>query len=111
MKQLRVCAVDGCPELTLRLKCDKHHTAHRNGSSNKRPHGRRWAELRRIVLKNEPYCRVKGPRCTTFAAEVDHIIPLSLGGHPTDHSNLQPLCHNCHVDKTRLEMRGMKGLA
>lgn len=31
--------------------------------------------------------------------EVDHITPLSEGGHPFDESNLQTLCEDCHTDK------------
>ena len=36
--------------------------------------------------------------------EVDHIIPDSLGGKH-DISNLQPLCHSCHLAKTALERK------
>lgn len=36
--------------------------------------------------------------------EWDHIVPLSEGG--ADHeSNLQGLCHSCHVEKTAEEQR------
>ena len=34
--------------------------------------------------------------------EVDHLVPVSKGGrdHP---SNLQTLCHDCHIKKTRFD--------
>lgn len=30
---------------------------------------------------------------------IDHIVPLSKGGHPTSLKNLQILCRNCNVSK------------
>lgn len=35
--------------------------------------------------------------------EVDHIEPISDGGHPFDPANLQTLCSECHQDKTARE--------
>ena len=35
--------------------------------------------------------------------EIDHIKPISEGGHATDPSNLQLLCRTCHFKKTRNE--------
>jgi len=35
--------------------------------------------------------------------EVDHIVPVSEGGHPFDPANLQTLCEECHKDKTARE--------
>lgn len=34
---------------------------------------------------------------------VDHITPISDGGHPFDESNLQTLCAECHEAKTARE--------
>lgn len=36
---------------------------------------------------------------------VDHIKPISDGGHPFDESNLQTLCKHCHHAKTAKENR------
>lgn len=33
------------------------------------------------------------------ALEIDHIIPLAKGGHPTDEDNLQTLCRPCNARK------------
>lgn len=35
--------------------------------------------------------------------EVDHITPVSEGGHPFDPANLQTLCSDCHQNKTSRE--------
>lgn len=35
--------------------------------------------------------------------EVDHITPISEGGHPFDPANLQTLCSDCHKEKTARE--------
>ncbi|QLH84984.1 HNH endonuclease [Halosimplex pelagicum] len=37
---------------------------------------------------------------------VDHITPVSEGGHPFDESNLQTLCKFCHREKTAEENSG-----
>lgn len=34
---------------------------------------------------------------------IDHIVPIGMGGHGTDISNLQVLCVRCHNKKTREE--------
>jgi len=46
------------------------------------------------------HCEVAGQ--ITAAEEVDHIVPLSLGGLDTE-SNFQPLCKSCHSSKTSRE--------
>ena len=38
----------------------------------------------------------------TPATNVDHIVLKSQGG-PDDESNLQSLCHHCHMQKSYLE--------
>lgn len=65
-----------------------------------RTRGRRWRATRGRILSAEPlcrHCRARGH--VTLATEVDHIKPLSQGG-TDDESNLQPLCKQCHADKT-----------
>lgn len=36
--------------------------------------------------------------------EVDHIQPISKGGHPFDPANLRTLCSDCHKEKTAEDM-------
>lgn len=57
-----------------------------------------WSD-RRDELKErygDPYERDRG-------LEVDHITPISEGGHPFDPANLQTLCEECHQEKTAAE--------
>ena len=103
-KKLKPCAVEGCPELTFNTKCGKHKQPHHHGSRDRRVTGRRWMTLRRSILRDEPLCRLRLEGCEHFASEVDHILPLSLGGHATDRDNLQPVCHACHVRKTQFDV-------
>lgn len=59
--------------------------------------------LRREVLDASPlcvHCHAKGR--VTLATEVDHIVPIHLGGSD-DLANLQPLCAPCHAAKTAQE--------
>ncbi|WP_242456866.1 HNH endonuclease [Vibrio coralliilyticus] len=60
-------------------------------------------KLRQRVLDDEPLCRAcLAAGLTTPAEEVDHILPLHLGG--TDaRDNFQGLCVPCHGEKTRAE--------
>lgn len=65
----------------------------------------RWVKLRAILLTERPLCA----RCIqqgreTPATEVHHISPVEDAPTPAarrrlmfDYSNLQPLCHDCHV--------------
>jgi 5-methylcytosine-specific restriction protein A len=68
-------------------------TVHRIG-------GRRLMVRNARLLRNEPLCRMcRAKDRITPATELDHIIPLSKGGR--DHEdNLQPLCAECHKEKT-----------
>jgi len=62
-----------------------------------------WQRLREIVLNDSPLCRICHEKGLTVAADhVDHIVPLSLGGN-NDIKNLQPICRECHFDKTARE--------
>ena len=64
-----------------------------------------WRKTRKMVLKREPLCRMCGKPATI----VDHIIPIREGGKRLDASNLQPLCHACHNQKTMADRKGRGG--
>lgn len=66
-----------------------------------RDRGRRWRRIRAAVLRAEPLCRACMSAGTiTEAREVDHID----GDYANCRAdNLQPLCRECHVDKTTRE--------
>lgn len=62
--------------------------------------------MREAFLQAHPLCRpCEEEGRTTPATEVDHIVPHR--GDPArfwDMENLQPICHACHVRKTRAEI-------
>jgi len=60
--------------------------------------GRRAVERNQRWLREHPYCE----SCTALATEVDHKVPLHLGGTDAE-PNLQGLCHVCHARKTAAE--------
>lgn len=65
-----------------------------------RTRGRAWMEIRARWLRANPLCCVcEAEGKITVADEVDHIVPLSVGGRD-DESNYQSLCKPCHAVKT-----------
>lgn len=72
-------------------------------SRHRRGYGRQHVRLRAQLLRQEPLCRLclakKPPRCTP-ATIADHITPIAQGGAVHDINNLQPVCADCHRDKT-----------
>lgn len=65
------------------------------------PHRTAFEKNRRKILATECVCAICGkvvdkslPQHDPMAAQVDHIIPLSKGGHPSDIDNLA-LVHAC----------------
>lgn len=65
--------------------------------------GRKAVEQRKRRLAKEPLCRhCKAKGIYRIADEVDHIIPLALGGDDSD-ANTQPLCFECHAVKSALD--------
>jgi len=91
-------ALDGC------RVCEKHggKTAMPDGvskkklSAHKRGYGIVWRRLRKMVLAEEPFCKV----CETNPSEeVDHILPKFKGG-TNERENLQGICKECHLKKT-----------
>jgi 5-methylcytosine-specific restriction enzyme A len=68
--------------------------------------GRPWRRRRARILARDGYlCRLCERRgILTLATEVDHILPLFLGGTEDD-ENLQSLCETCHAEKSEAELR------
>lgn len=71
--------------------------------------GRAWRRLRKYILERDNYL-CKCDDCVSLglirmANEVDHIIPLSLGG-TDDEDNLRAINKECHKKKTAKESRG-----
>ena len=65
---------------------------------------RRWALLRMRIFQRD------GWRCTNCGRagrlECDHVLPLDRGGDMWSPDNLQSLCVDCHLDKSRRERGG-----
>lgn len=58
---------------------------------------------RERVLRRDNYlCQRCLPERVTLAIEVDHIVPLHMGGSDTD-ENKQGLCLACHLKKSKEE--------
>jgi 5-methylcytosine-specific restriction protein A len=65
--------------------------------------GRKLTERNRGFLTLHPLCELcAADDRVTAATECDHKIALADGG-VDDESNLQGLCHGCHVVKTTAE--------
>ena len=76
----------------------------RQHDNSKFYHSMRWRNLRRYIIKKYPLCVMcerKGEVNPAYV--VDHIKPISMGGSPTDESNLQTLCRKCHDKKSAQE--------
>lgn len=65
--------------------------------------GRKWSRLAWAIKQRD------GWRCQRCGGagrlEVDHKVRLTDGGAEFDPANLQTLCRQCHIDKTRAENR------
>lgn len=72
--------------------------------TSKRIRGRRWMEMRSILLMQQPLClECKKVGRVSMATEVDHIVPLFKGG-TDDLENLQGLCSEHHRIKTNSDL-------
>lgn len=108
-RALRPCTRPGCAQTTSKRYCDEHRPAEERANSAERGYGAKWRKLRLWVLAREPLCRLCLARGLTVpAVDVDHILARSKGG-TDDTDNLQPLCHQCHSQKTVNEDGGFSG--
>ena len=72
---------------------------------------REWRDRARPQqLFDFPYCQICDEKngAQIPAVQVDHIVPLEVGGAPFDPENLQSLCKRCHVLKSAEEARQRK---
>jgi 5-methylcytosine-specific restriction endonuclease McrA len=59
-----------------------------------------YRRLRRLVLARDGMvCQIKGPRCTGYATQVDHVIARSEGGSVYDMANLRSACRMCNLGR------------
>ena len=74
---------------------------------------KQWRALRNWYIKQNPLCEMcKRKGITKSGNCVDHIKPVTLGGHKVNENNLQTLCNRCHAKKSAQESveyrRGIK---
>jgi 5-methylcytosine-specific restriction protein A len=56
-----------------------------------------WRRLRLAVLDRDGWqCQIRGPRCTTVATAVDHIVARADGGDCWNPHNLRAACRVCN---------------
>ena len=96
-RMLTACRMPGCPELTRGGLCARHQRAYEMSPQRQRAkhaYPANWPAIKAVVLAAQPFCR-----CGARSREVDHKVPLSLGG-TNDLSNLEGRCKPCHSRKT-----------
>jgi 5-methylcytosine-specific restriction protein A len=105
---LKLCGEARCPNAAdYRGYCREHYRERERDRSARRRskavyNKKMWHERRKQVLASQPICAVCD---NNLATEVDHVVPLDLGGSEYDPANLQPICSPCHIEKTRREWR------
>ena len=55
-----------------------------------------------MVRMQHPVCQLG---CFAASTEVDHIVPLRVGGLRLELANLQAVCHRCHGWKSKGDRR------
>jgi 5-methylcytosine-specific restriction protein A len=102
-RALKVCARQGCSELTRERYCTEHERERQRSQFRRRyregrvtDYGPDWPAVRNEYLLHHPFCVV----CGGTATQVDHITPVSKGGSIRDWGNLQAMCHRHHSQKT-----------
>jgi 5-methylcytosine-specific restriction enzyme A len=75
--------------------------------SDKFYHTNNWRRLSERYRRDNPTCaQCKKNGYLSLGNLCDHIIPMSMGGSPTDERNLQTLCNRCHNKKRQDERWG-----
>jgi 5-methylcytosine-specific restriction enzyme A len=63
-----------------------------------------WFFVRKDILVRDNYkCSICKERFKKSKLDVDHIIPLQMGGNFFEKENLRTLCKECHKAKSRLD--------
>jgi 5-methylcytosine-specific restriction endonuclease McrA len=78
-----------------------------------------WTDVYDESLKNLPKYNNHGEQLKALIwqrnqqdnlPEVDHIVPIGMGGSGFLHSNLQVLCKACHKEKTKKDHADIRKL-
>ena len=63
-----------------------------------------WYWVRKDVLRRDNYrCSICKKRFRKALLDVDHIIPVRIGGNCFEKENLRTLCKECHKAKSKLD--------
>ena len=63
-----------------------------------------WHFVRKDVLRRDKYrCSICEKRFKKILLDVDHIIPIQMGGKYFEKDNLRTLCKECHKSKSKLD--------
>ena len=69
-----------------------------------------WRNVRAEVLERDGYaCRIRLPKCTGMATQVDHIVAIVDGGDWYEPSNLRASCAYCNAARVNLKRKGGQG--
>jgi len=67
-----------------------------------------WFWVRKDVLRRDKWtCAICNKRFKKKELDVDHIIPVQMGGQLFDKRNLRTLCKECHKAKTKLDREAL----
>ena len=67
-----------------------------------------WYYVRMDVLRRDKYkCSICEKRFRKTQLDVDHIIPVKMGGKLFDKDNLRTLCRECHKAKSELDREAL----
>lgn len=63
----------------------------------------RWQKFRLSILERDKWACVLGTEglCTWIATQVDHIIPLGMGGEKYDPMNCRAACAPCNLGREK----------
>ena len=68
-----------------------------------------WFFVRKDVLRRDEYtCSICDGKFRKGMLDVDHIIPVQMGGQLFDKKNLRTLCKMCHKAKNNLDRGALK---
>lgn len=63
-----------------------------------------WFWVRKDVLRRDRYtCSICRQRLKKRFLDVDHIVPVRIGGNLFEKDNLRTLCKECHKAKSKLD--------
>ena len=67
-----------------------------------------WYWVRKDILRRDNYrCSICKKRSRKAQLDVDHIIPVQMGGQLFEKANLRTLCKECHRAKSRLDREAL----